>query len=372
MLKISKFEIEKSRKRYGRGSLVIIVLTVIVSVSIGYFSVLTGINSDSGIYSANVFVNDSSFTLSDNPDIYLRKNIIFVKNNDKSLAAADEMIKITKDKYRKMLEERYGELAHPVLVSVKYLEFNRYVNKSNQTVSKLIPKIEEVNRTATNTDTNKTPSTDTATNIGSKTQTDKLKMKISTTNYIPPEDIEAPSLVDRMVLAFLFVIPSYFIVQIFSSSLLEDKILGRLEVMLSAVRRRDIIFGKILPYFLLSTVSAVAVSVILGSYAAFLFVLPVIFLLFAAQSFVVMISRSYREATFLLLVTSLLITIYVFIPAIFSTAIPLSKISPITLLLAYLEGDAVEIQDAAISFGHLCVMALILAEYEITKPRCGP
>ncbi len=343
VLKIAKFELRKSRRRYGKGSMVMIVLASLFSLSAGYLSVLTGINSDSGIYSINVFVNDSSFVLSEHPDVYFDGSRIFVKKTDRSLAAADELIQALKEQHRKMIEEEYGTLAHPVLVSVRYIKslnrfFPEYGVRQNES--------EKVEKSCTS---------------GAKERKEEInRTKVNITDYKPPEDIKTPSLVEKMVLAFLFVIPSYFTVQVFSSSLLEDKLLRRLEVMLSAVRREDILLGKLLPYFAFSLISAIAVSVVLNSPLAFIFALPVILLLFTAQTFVVMISRSYREATFLLLVVSLLVTIYAFIPAVFSSAIPLSKISPITLLLSYLRGELIDVQDVAISFAHLGAMAAVL------------
>ncbi|WP_290598089.1 MULTISPECIES: hypothetical protein [unclassified Archaeoglobus] len=343
MLRVARFELRKSRRRYGKGSMLLITLASLFALIVSYLSVTTGIDSDSGIYSTNVLINDHSFILSDDPDVYFDGSSIFVKKTDRSLAAADELIQTLKEQHREIIEEKYGKLAHPVLVSVKYITVNLSqsgyettqreagVEKGKNQTEKKVRKGVEVNKTT-----------------------------INTTNYKPPEDIKTPSLVEKMVLAFLFIIPSYFTVQVFSSSLLEDKLLRRLEVMLSAVGRVDILLGKLLPYLSLSFISALAVSLLLNSPMAFIFALPVIFLLFTAQSFVVMISRSYREATFLLLVVSLLITIYAFIPAVFSTAIPLSKISPITLLLSHLRGESVNLWDALVSFAHLGVMAAIL------------
>ncbi len=343
VLKIAKFELRKSRRRYGKGSMVMIVLASLFSLSAGYLSVLTGINSDSGIYSINVFINDSSFVLSEHLDVYFDGSRIFVKKTDRSLAAADELIQALREQHRKMIEEEYGTLAHPVLVSVRYV---KSLNRSFPEYGVGQNESEKVEKSGTS---------------GTKERKEEInRTKINITDYKPPEDIKTPSLVEKMVLAFLFVIPSYFTVQVFSSSLLEDKLLRRLEVMLSAVRREDILLGKLLPYFAFSLISAIAVSVVLNNPLAFIFALPVILLLFTAQIFVVMISRSYREATFLLLVVSLLITIYAFIPAVFSSAIPLSKISPITLLLSYLRGELIDVQDVAISFAHLGVMAAVL------------
>ena len=340
MLRLAWLEIRKMKRRYGKLSLTILAITVIFSACVGYFTVVTGVTSDHSLYTSNVEVNSSTFVVSQNPDISVSGNVVFVHRSDKSLAAADEFRTVIMAEYRKKIEERYGDLAYPLMVSVKYVKIggagvvgvNRSVNESAGKVGKA---------TATNTPVEKAPSE-------------------NRTNYIPPEDLKTPSLVDRMATAFIFVIPAYFTVQVFSSSLLEDKMLRRLEVLLSAVGRREILTGKILPYLAVSTIFAVAVSLVSGNPAACVFALPVILLLFAAHSFVVVIARSYREATFLLLVASLLITIYAFIPAIFSTAIPLSKISPVTLLLTYLNRDTIDPVDVLVSFGHFGVMTGLL------------
>ncbi|WP_202320016.1 ABC transporter permease [Archaeoglobus neptunius] len=355
VLKIARFEVKKSGKRYGRGSATLILIAIILSASMSYLSVLTGVDSDRGIYTVNVAVEKGSFSYSAKPDVLLKGNAVFVTSSDRSLAAADELIGYLKDKYRKEIEERYGELAHPVRVNVIYLH-----------PAKVSGKIEETSQTASKP-ANTPPPTTTAAAPTTVTETTLTVPTLPTPttgknlrNYVPPQDIRTPSLVDRMVMAFLFVIPSYFAVQVFSSSLLEDKMLRRLEVLLSVTSRVDLLAGKILPYLLISIISAIAVSVYFKSYAAFIFALPVVFLLFSAQAFAVMISRTYREATFLLLVVSLLITIYAFIPAVFSSAIPLSKISPITLLIAYIHNGSVNLIDAAISFAHFGVMAVML------------
>lgn len=373
MLKVAEFEIRKLRKRYGIGSLLLIILTTAISVSLGYASVLSGVDSDRGIYSANIEVSLETFETSDNPDVVLSDSKLFVERSDKSLAAADELLKYLKEEHRRKIENEFGELAHPVKVSVVYLDPSKITlpEKVEEEKEKPPPKTDEEksqksvgNKSSSDSALKTITATVTTTTTVKATTTAVEKTathsQASNTSYIPPEDIQTPSLVDRMVLAFLFVIPSYFAVQVFSSSLTEDKLLRRLEVLLSAISRSNLIFGKMLPYFLLSLFSALSVSIYLGSFLAFLFAIPVVLFLFSAHTFVVMISRSYREATFLLLVVSLLITIYAFIPAVFSTAIPLSKISPITLLLAYIQGDELAVTDLALSFAHYFTMVLML------------
>ncbi len=343
MLRLAWLEIRKVSKRYGRLSLVALAVTVAISACIGYFAMVSGVTSDLALYTSNVEINSSTFTVSQNPDILVADSTVFVHWSDRSLAAADEFRAVVMREYREYIEKEYGDLAYPLMVSVKYIKAGGVGGNASRTESR-----ESMTANVTATTTTIPVHATTAT------------VKVNKTGYIPPEDLKTPSLIDRMATAFIFVIPAYFTVQVFSSSLLEDKMLRRLEVLLSAVGRREVLAGKILPYFVLSTLFAVAVAVISGSPLAFIFAMPVILFLFAAHSFVVVLSRSYREATFLLLVASLLITIYAFIPAIFSTAIPLSKISPVTLLLSYMGGESIDTADYILSFGHYTVMIGLL------------
>lgn len=357
MIKIVKFEIKKSRKRYGKGSALAIILASLFALISAYLSITTGINSDYGLYSANMPVNSLSFTISDKPDVYIENGRIFVERSDKSLAAADELVQMLKKEYTERIEKEYGELAHPVLVNLSTFVYTTSVASGPEikNVENKKPVSEEKNQKAEEKEAGRVGvKVEVGVGDGAGVTNPEINM-----SYKPPEEIRIPNLVEKMVVAFLFIIPSYFTVQVFSSSLLEDKLLRRLEVLLSATSRSDIILGKLIPYFALSLITAIAVSLYFNP-VAFIFAIPVILFLFAAHSFVVMISRSYREATFLLLVVSLLITIYAFIPAVFSTAIPLSKVSPITLLLSFLRGEDVYIQDVALSFAHLGVMTSIL------------
>lgn len=367
MLRLAWLEIRKVSKRYGRLSLVALAVTVAISACIGYFAMVSGVTSDLALYTSNVEINSSTFTVSQNPDILVADSTVFVHWSDSSLAAADEFRAVVMQEYREYIEKEYGDLAYPLMVSVKYIKAggSSWVNLKNATKSEGITgkgKAGGVGGAGGNTSRAESRESMTA-NITATTTTISVHTTTATVNktgYIPPEDLKTPSLIDRMATAFIFVIPAYFTVQVFSSSLLEDKMLRRLEVLLSAVGRRKVLAGKILPYFVLSTLFAVAVAVISGSPLAFIFAMPVILFLFAAHSFVVVLSRSYREATFLLLVASLLITIYAFIPAIFSTAIPLSKISPVTLLLSYMGGESIDTADCILSFGHYTVMIGLL------------
>ncbi len=337
LLRVSKLELGKSKRKYDRRITVFLALVLIIS----YFSVQTLSTHDSevGLYTIS-FSGKSSFpelrkALSDkfveingSADVIVGNGAIFVKKTDRSIAAADEVISIMKREYRDEIEKEYGEKAYPLIIGVQYVPRG----KLSVGYVKTVKSIEEIKKRAES---------------GNETV------------YSSPEDIEMPGLIGRMVVAFALVIPAYFASQISSSSLVEDKMSRRIEVLLSAANPLPLLFGKMLPYILASVLASVALSIYLRMPLSFLFIVPVILFLFSAQHLAATLSRSYREATFLILVVSLFIAIYVFIPAVFSGSIPVSRISPVTNMFDYVDGT-LNIEYALLSVFHFITMSAVL------------
>ncbi len=369
VLRIARLELKRSRRKYGRVSVTVLVFVTTLAILVSYCAAVSGIDSDRYLYRlSGAWVDCEKFTYSGEPDIRFTGRYIFLKPTDRSFAAADELLNFLKKEYRQKIEEEFGEDAYPVLVRVEYVGRQTFHETSgiqskakNETESKGAP----VNESRTHT----SPATPTATSyemtptaaVTAVTVTAETAHRLETgEEYIVPEDLKAPSLLEKLVVAIVFIAPSYFAVQVFSSSLLEDKTLRRMEVLLSAVKGSDVLLGKLLPYVALSIFVSAALSVYFQASLSFIFVIPVVLLLASAHSFVVVISRSYRESTFLLLVVSLSITIYAFIPAVFSGAIPISQISPITLMLDYMAGRDVSAEALLLSFSHILLMSAIL------------
>ncbi|WP_115862877.1 ABC transporter permease subunit [Halorussus litoreus] len=171
-----------------------------------------------------------------------------------------------------------------------------------------------------------------------------------------PADVAPPFPFESLVLAFAFVLPMNFVIQAYASTILDERVNQRGELLLvSPVSREDIIAGKTLPYFAgmvaIASVTAVGITTLtpaadgvgplgIASTAAISVaaVIPIA-LLFLASSFVGgMFARSFKELTFVTVTLSVFLTAYAFVPAIFTNVHPVAAISPLTLVVEALQG----------------------------------
>ncbi|MDY6779760.1 MAG: PrsW family intramembrane metalloprotease, partial [Halobacteria archaeon] len=177
-----------------------------------------------------------------------------------------------------------------------------------------------------------------------------------------PADIVPPFPFKSLILSFAFLIPMNFVIQAHSSSFMDERVNRRGELLLvSPVSRFDIIVGKTLPYFgLLLGVTVLIALGIGGGFVSVASVVPVA-LVFLATSFVgAMFARSFKELTFVMVSSSVLLTSYVFVPAMFTAVERISSISPITLVVNELQGTGVGWTDYAFATLPLYLTALVL------------
>ncbi len=177
----------------------------------------------------------------------------------------------------------------------------------------------------------------------------------STTN---PSDLAPPFPFESLVLAFVFIVPLNFLIQAYGSTFLSERLNRRGELLLvSPVTRLDIIAGKTLPYFLgaMALEAAIAVGLTylatgsLGGLVSVLAVTPLVLLFLAATFLGAMFARSFKELTFLTVTITVTLTSYAFVPAIFTNAGPVALISPLTVVVRTLQGQAVPLADFAFS-----------------------
>ncbi|WP_135830452.1 ABC transporter permease subunit [Halorussus halobius] len=181
-----------------------------------------------------------------------------------------------------------------------------------------------------------------------------------------PADITPPFPFESLVLAFAFVLPMNFVIQAYASSVLNERINSRGELLLvSPVSRGDIVAGKTLPYLLgmvaIATLTAFGIAgltpaggdapaEIASTVAVSVAAVAPIALLFLACAFVgAMFARSFKELTFVTVALSVLLTSYAFIPAIFTDVHPIAAISPLTLVVRTLGGGGVPLVDYVFS-----------------------
>ncbi|WP_225334085.1 PrsW family intramembrane metalloprotease [Halomicrobium urmianum] len=173
-----------------------------------------------------------------------------------------------------------------------------------------------------------------------------------------PGDISPPFPFESLVLAFLFVVPLNFVIQAYGSSMLSERLNRRGELLLVApVTRTDIVAGKTLPYFAGAMGVVAAITLALrasglaagGSRVAVLAMAPLALLFLAATFCGAMFARSFKELTFVTVTVTVALTSYAFVPAIFTDVTPIALISPLTVVVRDLQGEAVGLGGALFS-----------------------
>ena len=177
-----------------------------------------------------------------------------------------------------------------------------------------------------------------------------------------PGSISPPFPFVSLLLAFVFLVPMNFLIQAYGSSILDERTNRRGEPLLvTPLSPVDIVAGKTLPYvaaaLLVTTLIAVAVG---GGPLSVLAVLPVALTFLAATFVGAMFARSFKELTFVTVGVSVLLTTYAFVPAIFTDVTPVALVSPLTLVVFDLQGEAVSAGEALFSTVPMALGAALL------------
>jgi ABC-type Na+ efflux pump permease subunit len=166
-------------------------------------------------------------------------------------------------------------------------------------------------------------------------------------NFRIPSQLSPPLPFDSIILIFVFIFPLYFISQFFMMSIMNERIERKGEVLLSTpVKGSSIIIGKMLPFFL--GMIAICMGITLWINAPFVIILPlvpVIFFFLANALLIGMLSRSFKELSFISIFFSTVATLYLFFPSVFANVHAISFISPLTLIILALQGTPWTITD---------------------------
>ncbi|MHB9286032.1 ABC transporter permease subunit [Halobacteriales archaeon Cl-PHB] len=183
-----------------------------------------------------------------------------------------------------------------------------------------------------------------------------------------PSDISPPFPFQSLVLAFVFVIPLNFLIQAYGSTILSERLNRRGELLLvSPVTRTDIIAGKTLPYFAgaLGVEAAIAVGLTyltqgtIGGLLSVAAVLPLVLLFLSATFLGAMFARSFKELTFVTVTITVTLTSYAFVPAIFTDIDAVALISPLTIVVRDLQGQAIGLGEFVFSVTPPLLTALV-------------
>jgi ABC-type Na+ efflux pump permease subunit len=177
-----------------------------------------------------------------------------------------------------------------------------------------------------------------------------------------PETLTPPFPFRSLLLAYVFLIPMNFVVQIYAGSAINERLQRKGEAMLaSPARPWEIIAGKALPYLaLMLLISTGIVFWIRASWLSLVAVAPLCLAFLALEFVSAMFARSFRELTFLTVFTSVLLTIYAFLPAVFTSVHPIALVSPIALVVFDLRHDPVTLAQVLYATLPLTIFSLIL------------
>ena len=177
--------------------------------------------------------------------------------------------------------------------------------------------------------------------------TEVLATDNSMGNFKTPSQLSPPLPFDSIILIFVFIFPLYFTSQFFMMSIMNERIERKGEILLSTpVKASSIILGKMLPYFL--GMLAICTGLTFWIKAPLIIILPlipVIFFFLANALLIGMLSRSFKELSFISIFFSTVATSYLFFPSIFANVHVISLISPLTLIVFELQGTAWTVTD---------------------------
>ncbi|MDY6765103.1 MAG: PrsW family intramembrane metalloprotease [Halobacteria archaeon] len=380
VLRIARWEVTKAAGEIDRRSLIIALIAFLVVGTLIPSLAQTGGNLDEGLYTVGVsedsvyygpVKNDSTLVAKDpsrkafekgNLDVLVTQNRVLYSNTSKGRAALSELRSATKDyNTRLMLKQRDVDevAAFPVEVNLIYATQDVSLNVGGGAGGQ--DGEDGGARNGDGSGDGGAGNGDRSGDGGGITLPPVGGGSLFGGGNQPgtPAGITPPFPFESLILAFVFIVPMNFVIQAYASSMINERIKRRGELMLvSPVSRFDIIAGKTLPYLGamigITAVISVGIHTLQGNplgtgLVSIAAVVPIV-LAFLSSAFVgSMFARSFKELTFVTVFISVFLTSYVFVPAIFTDIHPISVISPITMVVKELQGTAVTISDYAFS-----------------------
>ena len=167
----------------------------------------------------------------------------------------------------------------------------------------------------------------------------------------------------RVVTTTLYLFPIFLVSLFFTGGFMEEKIDQRISVLLSApVSALQIILGKMVPYFAFAVMGVMGLTAVLGDpfLMTFFSFVPVILFVLSVTLMVPLLYRTFKDTTFISMLATTIITIYLVFPAMFSGVSELSYTSPLTLVLDAEVGESVTLRQYLTSAIPMTMVSIVL------------
>ncbi len=370
-LTVSKWEFRRTRLSFSKKTLVLSATLLILIGAVSFYVSQSGLHINDNIYKVvvtdpalvSIIETDDKFEVflvkeaearylfeEGGFDILITGNKVIHHNSEKSISALDALDKAVL-KYDEARLLGYNDLNNtfPVWIIVKNIARQQVFQPLS------IEKLPEIETFSEKTETIPikeqplAPKPDETARIPSKKELSEVK-SVSTIKeqaLATPSHFNPPIPFKSVVLSFIFIFPIYFIAQFFSSSIMEERVKRKGELLLvSPAKPYEIVLGKLLPYLLITLALVAVITVNLGGSAWIILMLLPVALMFLSTAFMgAIIARSFKELTFVLIFLSVFLSGYIFMPAMFANIHAISIISPITLVVKLLENEPVSVSE---------------------------
>ncbi len=362
ILTIAKRELTRLRSRFGGGTRPVFLLVMVAALGLGVFTSRQTFVVGEGMYRVAVSadapqIHDPRFNIitatlatgralldAHAVDAVIDGTRIVIRGDDKSRYAAGALKRVLEKSELGRIYDTF-ELANafPLRIEVNYL--TPPSDDPNAAPPALIELVPAPTPAAPNAPPGNT-SGDTST-ARANTTDDQVRQQISNPDnalaqiqsgtdkqIIIPSLTTPPNPFGQVILAFLYILPVFFVSVFFTSGFMDEKLNRRLTILLSApITPLQIILGKMLPYVMLSLAGVVGIAIAtqVNALLALAIFAPAVLFIFGIYLMVPMLYRSFKDTTFISMLATSLTTAYLIFPAMFSGISDLAYMSPVTL-----------------------------------------
>jgi ABC-type Na+ efflux pump permease subunit len=378
ILTIANWEVRKSLGTMGRSVLPLAVLLFIILVAVTGYTAQSGLHLQDGMYKAGiddpalaaVMGSDSRFHVYEaSPDaLYQYRNSfdviiigedVFAPDTDKGRAA----VKALQKDYERYLNSVYSQqedlfAAYPLWIDVvdvkSELDFvatqsGTRVAATPRSTAAPVPEgpVIDIEPPESGVDI---PMEELRMGLAESQDTDSELYRYTEVfgqespfgTFKTPHQLSPPLPFDSIILIFVFIFPLYFTSQFFMMTIMNERLERRGEVLLSTpLAPWVIIAGKALPYCTGMLAITLVLTLWIGQPLSMILpIFPVILFFLASALIIGMISRSFKELSFISIFFSTVATSYLFFPTIFANVHVISLVSPLTLVILTIQGEA--------------------------------